>query len=98
MLSPVKNIAFGGIYDFVVPSGTPKEKIDVKVAQTQKFIRENLSADFYMVIGFDDRIRLVSVADNPNIMLALFDTIGGKDLAKQYINRNKQEYRLNLQV
>lgn len=101
MLSRVQNISFGGIYDFVVPNGTPKEKIDAKVEQIQKLVNDNLSADknkFYQVVGFNDRIRFVSAIDNPNIIANLFEVIGGEDLAKQYINRNRQEYRLNLQA
>ena len=101
MLNPVKSITFGGIYDLVVPSGTPKEKIDAKTAQIQKLINDNLSADsnkFYQVVGFNDRIRFVSAIDNPNVIANLFEVIGGEDLAKQYINRNRQEYRLNIQA
>jgi len=98
MLSPVKNISFGGIYDFVVSSGTPKEKIDAKVMQIQKLIRDSLHEEYYKVVGFNDRIRLVSAADSPTIITGLFNAIGGEDLARQYVNRNRQEYRLNLQV
>ena len=101
MLNPVKNIAFGGIYDLVVPSGTPKDKIKAKTKQIQKIIRNNLASDdnkLYKVVAFDDRIRFVSAIDNPNVIANIFETIGGENLARQYINRNKQEYRLNIQI
>jgi len=100
MLSPVKNIAFNGIYDLVVPSGTPKDKIEAKAAQFQKIIRDNLSKDdkFYNVVAFDDRIRFVSAIDNPNVIANIFETIGGENLAKQYIRKNIQEYKLDLQA
>lgn len=101
MLNPVQNITFGGIYDLVVPNGMPKDKIDAKANQIQKIINDNLNADnnkLYQVAAFNDRIRFVSAIDNPNIIANLFEVIGGEDLAKQYINRNRQEYRLNLQA
>ena len=100
MLSPVKNIAFNGIYDLVVPNGTPKDKIEAKTAQFQKIIRDNLSKDdkFYNVVAFDDRIRFVSAIDNPNVIANIFETIGGENLAKQYIRKNIQEYKLDLQA
>lgn len=98
MIRPINNIAFGGIYDFVVPKGTPKEKIDAKVEQTQKLIRDNLQEEYYTVVGFNDRIRLVSAVDSPTIITGIFNAIGGEDLARQYISRNRQEYRLNLQI
>ena len=100
MLSPVKNIAFNGIYDLVVPNGTSKDKIEAKTAQFQKIIRDNLSKDdkFYNVVAFDDRIRFVSAIDNPNVIANIFETIGGENLAKQYIRKNTQEYKLDLQA
>ncbi|MBO6180668.1 hypothetical protein J6O86_03170 [bacterium] len=100
MLSPVKNIAFNGIYDLVVPNGTPKDKIEAKTEQIRKIIRDNITDNdkFYQLAAFDDRIRVVSAIDNPNQIANLFEVIGGEDLAKQYINRNRQEYRLNIQA
>lgn len=100
MLSPVRNIVFGGIYDLIVPNGTPKDKIEAKVAQTQKIIREKITDNdkLYQVVAFNDRIRFVSATDNPNIITNLFEAIGGEDLARQYINKNRQEYRLNIQA
>lgn len=100
MLNPVQNISFNGIYDLVVPEGTSKDKIEAKTAQFQKVIRDNLSKDnkWYQVVAFDDRIRFISAMDNPNVIANLFETIGGENLAKQYIRKNVQEYKLDLQA
>lgn len=100
MLSPVKNIAFNGIYDLVVPNGTPKDKIEAKTEQIRKIIRDNITDNdkFYQLATFDDRIRVVSAIDNPNQIANLFEVIGGEDLAKQYIRKNTQEYKLDLQA
>jgi hypothetical protein len=53
---------------------------------------------FYNVVAFDDRIRFVSAIDNPNVIANIFETIGGENLAKQYIRKNTQEYKLDLQA
>lgn len=100
MLSSLKNIAFNGIYDFVVAKGTPKDKVEAKTAQIEKIIRDNISKDerLYKVVAFDDRIRFVSAIDNPNVIANLFEIIGGENLARQYIRKNVQEYKLDLQV
>ena len=100
MLSPVKNIAFNGIYDLVVPNGTPKDKIEAKTEQIRKIIRDNITDNdkFYQLAAFDDRIRFVSAIDNPNVIANIFETIGGENLAKQYIRKNTQEYKLDLQA
>ena len=100
MLRPVQDIAFRGIYDLVFPTGTPKDKIDAKANQIQKIIRSNITDNdkLYQVAAFSDRIRFVSAIDNPNVIANLFEVIGGEDLAMQYINKNRQEYRINIQA
>lgn len=98
MLNPVQNIAFGGIYDLMVPNGTPREKINAKSIQTQQIIAKKIANGYntFNVATFDDRIRIVSRTDDPNVIMNLFEAIGGKDLALQYMNRNRQEFRLNI--
>ena len=98
MLKRIQNIAFGGIYDLMVQNGTPKEKINAKSLQAQKIIAKNIANGYntFNVVAFNDRIRIISRSDDPNVIMHLFEAIGGRDLALQYMNRNKQEFRLNI--
>ncbi len=100
MLSPVSQIAFNGIYDLIVPQGTSKDKIEAKANQARKIINDNIPIgnQLYNIVPFNDRIRIVSTIDNPNVIMNLFEAIGGEDLARQYMAKNRQEYRLNIQV
>ena len=98
MLSHIQNIAFCGIYDLIVPNGTPKEKINAKSIQTQQIIAKNIVNGYetFNVVAFNDRIRIVSRRDDPNVIMNLFEAIGGRDLALQYMDKNRQEFRLNI--
>ena len=99
MLRPVHSIAFAGIYDLVVPKGTSQDRINGKAAEIEKIANNSRNGNkFFTVVPFYDRVRIVSSIDNPNVICELFEAVGGENLAKQYIQRNVQEYKLNVQV
>ncbi len=105
MLKGVQNISFNGIYDLRVPENTPKYIIDDKAKATEDAIKEFFNVDDLDSINIgikvqpnDSGIRLVTAVDNPWMMVELFKRIGGEKLAKEYVNRNAQEYKLNINV
>lgn len=98
MIGKVHNISFNGIYDFTFPKGTSKKDIDTTKQKLVSFIEEKCgdTKNLYQVAAMNNKIRLVTALDNPNTIAYIFEHIGGEKLAMKYIERNKQEYFLNL--
>ena len=103
MLKSIQNISFGGIYDIQMPNNTQKAAIEAKAKDTENAIKEYFGVDNIDSIKLGIKvqtnatgIRIVTAVDNPWFMTSLFKRIGGQDLANEYVNRNIQRYKIDI--
>ena len=104
MIKSIQNISFNGIYDFTFPKNTPDGVIQRKVDATnlaiskRYHVKDPIRSGIQVVPFGKETMRIVTQNDSPYMLTWLFKEIGGEKLAQQYIQRNVQEYHLNVQI